>query len=49
MCADPFITMRICHMFSCRELHAEGEGSFDQHATERWHSYDYNIDCDDAY
>ena len=40
--------MRICHMFSCRELYAEGTGPFGQHATERWHSYDYSIDCDDA-
>ena len=31
--ADPFITMRICHMFSCRKLDTEGTGAFALHDT----------------
>eukprot|EP01045_Picozoa_sp_COSAG04_P013961 COSAG04_NODE_1019_length_8734_cov_2.287319_2_plen_793_part_00 len=35
-------------MFSCRKLDTEGTGAFALHNTERWHSYDYSINCDDA-
>jgi serine/threonine protein kinase len=38
-CIYPFLSTRICHMFSCVKLHAK------DNELEEWHRYDYSIDC----
>eukprot|EP01045_Picozoa_sp_COSAG04_P029463 COSAG04_NODE_4849_length_1863_cov_1.454082_1_plen_361_part_00 len=43
MCADPLITLRIFHMFGCREL--KQSATSDHTNSESWHRYDYSIDC----
>eukprot|EP01043_Picozoa_sp_COSAG02_P009543 COSAG02_NODE_326_length_24603_cov_123.455681_2_plen_787_part_00 len=42
MCADPLVTLRIFHMFGCRELKQSAGEHTD---AESWHRYDYSINC----
>lgn len=45
MCADPLLTLRIFHMFGCREFKQSHDEPTEN---ESWHRYDYSIDCNSS-
>ena len=45
VCADPLMTLRIFHMFGCREFK---QSNNEPTENESWHLYDYSIDCNSS-